>query len=122
VRDVSACSDIGWFIGRVYRFEPAADHYAAWHDDAFEGRRVALSLNLSEGPLQGGELLIRRKGDGDPPPMAYGPAGDALLFRVSEALEHRVLPVRGTTPRTAFVGWYVAGASFADAVAQARVP
>jgi hypothetical protein len=116
VRELTGCTDVGVFFGRVSRLESGGDHYAAWHDDALDGRRVALSLNLSEGPLEGGELLIRRKGAPEPPPTPYGPPGDALLFRVSEDLEHRVLAVRGATPRTAFVGWYSAGPDLADLV------
>jgi hypothetical protein len=116
VRGLTGCADVGVFFGRVSRLESGGDHYAAWHDDALDGRRVALSLNLSKGPLEGGELLIRRKGAPEPPPTRYGPPGDALLFHVSEDLEHRVLPVRGATPRTAFVGWYSAGPDLADLV------
>jgi hypothetical protein len=114
VREVTGCTDVGFFVGRVSRLAAKSDHFAAWHDDALDGRRVALSLNLSEGPLDGGELLIRRKGEPEPLPMPYGPPGDALLFRISEHLEHRVRPVRSRTPRTAFVGWYFAGPAFAD--------
>jgi hypothetical protein len=114
VRDVTGYTDVGFFAGRVSRLAADSDHFAAWHDDALDERRVALSLNLSEGPLEGGELLIRRKGEPEPPPTPYGPPGDALLFRISEHLEHRVGPLHSPTPRTAFVGWYFAGPAFAD--------
>jgi hypothetical protein len=114
VREVTGCVDIGHFMGRVYRFEANSDHFDSWHSDAVGRRRAALSLNLSEGPIEGGDLLIRPKGSAEPPPTPYGRPGDALLFRVSEHLEHRVLPVRSSMPRTAFVGWYSAGPSFLD--------
>jgi hypothetical protein len=114
VREVTGCFDVGFFFGRVYRFEADSDHFDSWHSDAVEERRVALSLNLSQGPIEGGDLLIRAKGAPEPAPTPYGRPGDALLFRVSEDLEHRVLPVRSTMPRTAFVGWYSAGRSFVD--------
>jgi hypothetical protein len=114
VRELTGCHDVGHFMGRVYRFEAESDHFDSWHSDAADERRIALSLNLSQGPIEGGELLIRRKGAPEPPPTPYGRPGDALLFRISEHLEHRVLPVRSRTPRTAFVGWYFAGGSFRD--------
>jgi 2OG-Fe(II) oxygenase superfamily len=114
VREVTECHDIGHFMGRVYRFEANSDHFDSWHSDAVGTRRVALSLNLSQGPIEGGDLLIRAKGSAEPPPTRYGRSGDALLFRVSEHLEHRVLPVRSRMARTAFVGWYSAGPSFVD--------
>ena len=32
--------------------------------------------------------------------------GDAVLFRVREDLQHRVMPLEGTGARTAFAGWF----------------
>ena len=105
-------TDVASFFGRVYRFEAGSDHFDTWHDDAVQERRIAMSLNVGDGTPEGGELLLRRKGTEDAVRMPYGKPGDALLFRVSEHLEHRVLPVSGPVPRTAFVGWFSAGAAF----------
>jgi hypothetical protein len=38
--------------------------------------------------------------------------GDALLFRVSPELEHRVQGVEGDVPKTALAGWFVSGTTF----------
>jgi hypothetical protein len=37
--------------------------------------------------------------------------GDAMLFRISEHLVHRITPVEGDAPKTAFAGWFEAGPS-----------
>ena len=33
--------------------------------------------------------------------------GDALLFRISKQLKHRVQEVKGEIPKTAFAGWFL---------------
>ena len=35
--------------------------------------------------------------------------GDAMLFRISGNLEHRVTEVTGDQPKTAFAGWFQSG-------------
>jgi hypothetical protein len=41
-------------------------------------------------------------------------AGDAVLFRIAERLEHRVTSLRGDVPRTAYAGWFLREPRFAD--------
>lgn len=38
--------------------------------------------------------------------------GDALLFRISEKLTHRVQDVTGDNPKIAFAGWFLQGEDF----------
>ncbi|MEO8053458.1 MAG: hypothetical protein ABI833_23915, partial [Acidobacteriota bacterium] len=33
-------------------------------------------------------------------------SGDAILFRISGKLNHRVSPMQGNEPKTAFAGWF----------------
>jgi Rps23 Pro-64 3,4-dihydroxylase Tpa1-like proline 4-hydroxylase len=69
-----------------------------------------MSLNLSPEPFEGGALQIRET---DSKKILFEIAntglGNAVVFRVDPRLEHRVSPVAGKVPRTAFAGWFFAG-------------
>jgi len=94
--------------GRVYRFDPKVPHHDSWHDDNAAGTRlIGFSVNLGV-PFDGGEFQIRRKNDERIVTIANTGAGDAILFAIGGEFEHRVRPVHGTTPKTAFAGWFVA--------------
>ncbi|MGE0039655.1 MAG: 2OG-Fe(II) oxygenase [Vicinamibacterales bacterium] len=108
VREVSAVPAIRRFVGGVYRLMPGPTHACAWHDDVDGNRLVALTLNLGEEVFEGGELEVRRKGE----PrllarMANTGPGDAVLFPLEPALEHRIAPMAGRVPKTALAGWFV---------------
>ena len=109
VERVTSCGPIGLFWGRIYRMEPAEGHYTRWHDDVIEGdpRLLALSLNLSPEAFAGGELELRdQKSKQLFCRIANTGIGDAIIFRIAPTLEHRVEPVRGTVPKTAYAGWF----------------
>jgi hypothetical protein len=95
------------FQGRIYRKLAAPEHFARWHDD-LQGpvRLLAMSVNLSQEPYEGGVTEIRYKGSTDliAAIQNNGP-GDALIFRIDPALEHRVTGVTGGV-KTAIVGWF----------------
>jgi hypothetical protein len=94
------------FAGRIYRNLPAR-HEARWHSDTTHDREIGMSLNLSTSPYAGGVFEIRRADNGHVlNAIANVGLGDAFLFRISEALEHRVTPVEGSVPKTAFAGWF----------------
>jgi hypothetical protein len=107
VQQITGCTRIGCFRGRVYRFAPNSGHHDAWHGDLDDNRMVALSLNLSPAPYAGGVLQIRRTRDQtllqEIPNTGFG---DAVLFRLAASLEHRVTEVTGEVPKTAFAGWF----------------
>ena len=98
------------FDGRVYRMLSGASFYDSWHNDAGqpdEPRLAAISINLG-GPDGGGALQMReRESERVIEEIANQERGDAILFRVSPALQHRLLPVEGDAPRTACAGWFV---------------
>lgn len=103
---------IAGFRGCIATRRRAAGHFSRWHDDIVSGeeRVLALSVNLSHERYRGGALLIRKKSQ----PMrvrrySNDQRGDALLFRVSKDVEHRVEAVRGAQSRTVFVGWFLGG-------------
>lgn len=115
---ITDCGSIGCFEGRVYRLVPGTDHHDAWHTDMVMGRLVAMSVNLSRERYEGGELAIRsartRALVASVPNLGYG---DAVLFRLSHDLEHRVSDMRGLSPKTAYAGWFRLRPAFADIVA-----
>lgn len=107
VRFITGCDVIGSFTGRVYRMIPGQHHYDAWHDDVAHSRMVAISINLSAGVYDGGVLEIRDRTSGTVVhQVANTGPGDAILFRLSRGLEHRVTEVVGAIPKTAFAGWF----------------
>jgi hypothetical protein len=103
------------FDGRVYRMLAADGHYDSWHSDAGEDRRVALSLNLSPRPYEGGVLEIRdREATAAAHSVENHGFGNAVIFRISPDLRHRVTAVRGTHARTAYAGWFRETPDFQD--------
>jgi hypothetical protein len=118
VRQVTGCGEIGCFDGRVYRIDPARGHHDSWHSDVGDNRLVAMSVNLSIDPYEGGVLEIRdqRTGEITARPAGLAP-GEAVMFRISEDLRHRVSPVTGEVPRLAFAGWFKSAPSFRSVLA-----
>ena len=106
IEDLSG-SPVRCFFGRVYRHVPGTDHHHAWHSDLTEHRTLGLSLNLSRTPYDGGVFEIRELGRPETTAAVANLApGDAVLFRLGERLEHRITPVTGHSPKTAFAGWF----------------
>lgn len=112
VASVTGCEEITEFrFGAIYRMLPGDQHQLSWHDDLNdkENRQVGLSLNLSGAVFAGGAFEIRehlsKASLGQVNNIGFG---DALLFRVSRELEHRVMPVAGAVSKTAFTGWFCA--------------
>lgn len=109
---VTGCEDISEFrLGAIYRMVAADQHHLSWHNDLNddENRQVGLSLNLSTEVFRGGAFELResvtRKLLAEVDNTGFG---DALIFRVSSGLEHRVAPVTEGTTKTAFTGWFCA--------------
>jgi hypothetical protein len=112
VERVSGCTGIRSFAGRVYRRFPGR-HHVDWHDDRDGRRLVGMSINLSADAYEGGILEIRDAVTHQP--LAALPnvgCGDAILFRIAATIEHRVSEMRGTSPKTAFAGWFFADLDF----------
>ena len=120
VRRITGCEAIQAFRGRIYRFLPIRQHVHRWHDDLGEdpGRLVGMSINLGPQPYEGGVFQLRRLGTRKPiRELPNILPGHATLFRISPELEHRVTPVTGTEPKTAFAGWFkIDGSDFLSAI------
>jgi hypothetical protein len=107
VQRLTGCDAIGSFIGRVYRMDAGAGHHDVWHGDDDDNRMVGLSVNLSPGVYEGGVLELRERGSLRViHRVANTGPGDAILFRIDHALEHRVTDVAGPQSKIAYAGWF----------------
>jgi hypothetical protein len=108
IRRVTGCGPIASFSGRVYRRPPSDGYFNRWHNDVTdEGRMIALSINLTPEPYEGGALQIRSAATRELVCEVPNPKfGDALIFPVDERFEHRVCKVEGTVAKTALAGWF----------------
>lgn len=92
---------------RVYRFDAGEGGEFKWHNDLVTGRRIGFAVNLSAHPYEGGEFMLRRSDDHSISATVQNTGyGDAIFFPIAEQLEHRVLPLKGTTPRITCAGWF----------------
>lgn len=107
IEQITGYKQICYFAGRVYRIFTGAGHYDSWHDDAVKPRVLAMSINLSTDIYSGGLLQIRdSKSKKILSETANTGFGDAIIFRISDDLEHRLTDVEGKVPKTAFAGWF----------------
>lgn len=117
VEAMTGCVPVTRFSGFVYRLAPRVGHHHNWHNDMVQNRRVAMSVNLEPQPYCGGVLQIRVRDSGEilEEVENVGP-GDAVLFRVDAALQHRVTPVTAGV-KTAFAGWFRSAPSLREELA-----
>ncbi|HEX7084821.1 MAG TPA: 2OG-Fe(II) oxygenase [Vicinamibacterales bacterium] len=114
IEEITGCEPIGCYRGRVYRMQPAAGHASGWHNDLSDGRMITMSVNLSEGVFEGGDLQLREVGSEQLLAQVRNTGfGDAVIFRIDRALEHQVLPLTGTVERSAYAGWFQPHPSYA---------
>ena len=107
VEQLTGCDRIGCFIGRIYRMVPGSGHYDSWHSDAMDHRLIGLSVNLGMQSYDGGVFQLSERHSKDILcEVANTGSGDGILFRIADNLTHRVTTVEGTTPKTAFAGWF----------------
>ena len=117
VRTVTGCGPVGLFHGRIYRMVPGGGHYDSWHSDVGMDRMVAMSINLSAKPYEGGVLQIREdKTTRIVHEVANTGFGDAILFKIGPGLSHRVTTVEGSQPKTALAGWFRSRPIYRDLV------
>lgn len=118
IQDLTGCPVIGCYRGRVYRMMPGTDHASDWHSDLSGGRMITMSVNLSEDVFEGGDLQIRDANSQIVIAHLHNVGfGDAVIFRIDPRLEHQVLPLTGTVPRSAYAGWYLASPDYASLLA-----
>jgi hypothetical protein len=121
IEALTGCGHLGSFLGKVYRIEPGQNHYDSWHDDVTDDRKIALSINLTEKPYSGGILEIRESGSKRVLNSVTNTGfGDAIIFPISDELEHRRTTVFGGVPKTAFAGWFKSKPDFSESLRQTR--
>jgi hypothetical protein len=110
IEEITRCKGLQWFRGRVYRVIAEVGHHDKWHTDEDYSNEVGMSLNLSRNPFRGG-LFMLREGDSKLvlARVANTGPGDALIFRISPKLHHRISDMEGSDPKTAFAGWFKSG-------------
>ena len=107
IKDITTCSHIGCFTGRVYSKIPGLGQYDLWHDDLSDNRMISMSINLSKDIYSGGVLQIFNcKSKKIIHEVGNTGFGDAIIFRISPNLKHRVTKVIGNVTRTTFTGWF----------------
>jgi hypothetical protein len=120
IRELTECDEIGSFYPVLYKIVPGQGHGDRWHDDAASGNRlIGISINLGREPFDGGVLQIREKGTTAVVHAEHNTGfGDAMLFRISDRLEHFVTEVTGSVPRLALAGWFQRTPDYRDIVRQ----
>ena len=119
VEAITDCAPLGCYLGRVYRMLPDSGHAEDWHDDIAATRRVGMSVNLSSRPFEGGAFELRYRGEDAVRLEVHNTGlGDAILFRISDTLQHRVTEVTGAAAKTAFAGWFRTEPSYWDPTLQ----
>ena len=107
VEQITGITPVKNFMGRIYHCLPNADHHIYWHDDNANNRLIGISVNLSREPFVGGVLQLRDKATqkllGE---VANTGLGDAVIFRISQYIEHRTTLLEGSVTRTAGAGWF----------------
>jgi hypothetical protein len=107
IEEITRCKGLRWFKGRLYRMVAEAGHYDRWHSDAADSREIGMSVNLSRDLFRGGLFMLRETNTKRTLARVAntGPA-DALIFRISPDLEHRISDLEGAELKTAFAGWF----------------
>ena len=106
IESLTGCVPLVRFDGFVYRLTPGTGHHHNWHHDVLQGRRVAMSIDLDPARYDVGLLMIRERESGRViEEVENTGAGDAVLFRIDPAFQHRATPVSSGV-KTAFAGWF----------------
>ena len=93
--------------GQLASYSAGHGEFLDWHDDNFEDRKIAVVIDLSEHEFEGGEFEMRLRGKETPHfKHRLQGFGTALIFRVADDVEHRLLPVTDGGPRRTFAGWF----------------
>ncbi|HTR60739.1 MAG TPA: 2OG-Fe(II) oxygenase [Candidatus Binataceae bacterium] len=109
IEEITGIGPLRRFGGRIYRMVPGTAHHDLWHTDVPHFRRhVCLTMNLSSEEFRGGAFMLRdRESKRVLADIMNTGLGDALIFRIDPALEHRVADIEGKKPKTAYAGWFV---------------
>jgi hypothetical protein len=102
--------------GRLVQTRANSRDELVWHDDMGHlARKLAVVINLSDTPFEGGVFELRAKGSET---LLFShkhvEPGAMLVFAVRPELEHRVTPLTAGGPRRVYAGWFLAKPEFDD--------
>lgn len=109
LESIAECDTLHHITGFVAEMAAGTGQGLGWHDDRNEGglgRRLAITVHLSDAPYEGGWFELREKATERILVRAGAlPPGSVMIFRVDRRLTHRVTEVTGGGPRRVFAGW-----------------
>lgn len=81
-----------------------------WHDDGDgANRKLAVVVDLSDAPYEGGLFEMRRTGEAAPfLSHRHDRPGSMMVFAVRSELQHRVTELTSGGPRRVWAGWFLA--------------
>lgn len=108
LESATGCGALTRVGGRVIQARANNHDQLDWHDDLYDPqRRLAVTVNLSEAPYEGGLFELRDVRTREMLTVHHHAApGDLMIFDVAADLEHRVLPVTAGGPRRVYTGWF----------------
>lgn len=109
LESLTGCGPLTSVGGNLGRICAGTGEHLGWHDDMNErGRKLAISICLSDIPYDGGEFELRSKrAQITGFTHKHCIAGVAVIFRIGTEFEHRVLPVCAGGPRLVYGGWFI---------------
>nr|WP_299910445.1 2OG-Fe(II) oxygenase [Sphingomonas bacterium] len=108
IEQVTGCGPLQSVTGQLAETRPGAGDFLPWHQDVFDDfRRVAITIDLSDQPFEGGAFEMRDKASGALLLRHfYEGDGSALIYAMTDDTEHRVLPITAGGPRRVFSAWF----------------
>ena len=117
LEQITGCEPIGSLEGRIYRLSPNSGHYDRWHSDIEGHRLFTISINLSTEVYEGGILQLRdRNSKKILTRLPNVGLGDAIIFKISKNLQHKLSNMTGTTSKIAFAGWFSSKPNYESAL------
>lgn len=105
------CGSLRSASGRVVQALPGGRDQLVWHNDMSDmQRRLAITINLTEQPYEGGTFELRSaKSTALLLQHRHLKLGSVLIFDIGRSLEHRILPLISGGPRRIYTGWFLKG-------------
>lgn len=109
VEAASGCDTVSRIAGVVAEIAAGTGQELGWHNDRNDptlARRLAVTIQLSDAPYDGGVFEMRDQQSGRMLVREGAlPPGSVMLFRIDNRLRHRVTQVTNGGPRRVFAGW-----------------
>ncbi|MEY2926048.1 MAG: hypothetical protein RL367_525, partial [Pseudomonadota bacterium] len=104
---ITGCGPLVLAEGRVVQTEVESGGWLDWHGDTDHGRRLGITIHLSNCTYTGGAFELRRLAE-TPLLFSHGQAeiGDVAIFALAPDLIHRLLPLHSGGPRLVYTGWF----------------